>query len=305
MAVRITSKVSIGKGDINFTTSHVAKVASTQLFIKFKTTESQLLDELLHKFKNEKFMDVGTNPNNKVDAMTVNNNCVFAVLPEAKIMSFIQVLHKYLLVGKISSISVKNCLNKSQSYKRLHDDIKSGYDCIVTGKCKNFTLKLHNNHPSIKAFGSKIAAIESKDMPDIVIKKASEPYYKSFDCHGSDMAKLYFAIFCSQFEFIFKGTKIITDDHTYESMKWHIKEYGGVAQGFIKSFLNQCGKKLTKPAANDTGGSKMKEKNEIALYNLNVMIRIICEMFGLGVKTLTMASWELDKTALAEMKKII
>ena len=49
----------------------------------------------------------------------------------------------------------------------------------------------------------------------------------------------------------------------------------------------------------------MKEKNEIALYNLNVMIRIICEMFGLGVKTLTMASWELDKTALAEMKKII
>ena len=305
MAFRITSNVSIGKGTIKFETSHVAKVTSTQLFIEFDTTEDMLLNELLHKFKSEKFIDIGTNPNNKADAMTVNNNCLFVVLPEAKIMSFLQVVHKYLLTASISAVTIRNCITKNQSYKKLHSDISSGYNCIVTGKCKNFTLKLHNKHPSIKSFGDKMAAIPAKAIEDIKITKAPEPYYKSYDCSGSDMAKLYFAIFCSQYEFVFKGSKIITDEHTHDQLKWHMKEYGGVAQGFIKAFLGQCGKKLTKPAANDTGGKKMKEKNEVALYNLNVMLKIICKMYGLPVKELSMATWAINKDAVADMKKLL
>ena len=305
MAVRITSSVSIGRGTIKFTTSHVMKVASTQLFLKFDTSEDMLLNELLHRFKNEKFIDIGSNPNNKVDSMSVNNCCLFVVLPEAKIMSFLQVVHKYLLTASISAATIRNCITKNQSYKKLHSDILEGYSCIVTGKCKVFTLKLHNKHPSIKSFGDKMAAIKPKAMDDIKVTKEIEPFYKSYDCSGDDMAKLYFAIFCSQFEFVFKGSKIITDAHTYECLKSHMREYGGVAQGFIKAFLGQCGKKLTKPAANDRGGAKMKEKNEIALYNLNLMIKIVCHMYGIGVKTLTMTTWEVDKDAIADMKKLI
>ena len=305
MAVRITTNVSIGNGSIKFMTSHVAKVASTQLFIKFDTSEKMLLDELLHRFKNEKFMDVGTNPNNKVDAMTVNNNCIFAVLPEAKIFSFLQVVHKYLLTASISAASIKSCITKNQSYSKLHSDIKNGYDCIVTGKCKNFTLKLHNKSPAISTFTSKMKAIVAKKMEDIKVTKAAEPFYKSYACSGSDMAKLYFAIFCSQYEFVFSGNNIVTDERTYEMLKQHIREYGGVSQGLIKAFLSQCGKKLTKAAANDTGGKKMREKNETALYNLNIMLRIMCHMYGLPVKQLTMANWEGDKDAMAGMKKLI
>ena len=114
MTFRASTNISIGGGSIRISSSHVPKLTSTRLFIKFESSEDQLLNELLRKFKNEKFMDIGSNPNNKVDAMSVNNGCIFVVLPEARIMSFIQVIHKYMLVERISALTAKTCLTKSR-----------------------------------------------------------------------------------------------------------------------------------------------------------------------------------------------
>lgn len=305
MSVKFNGSVSTRRGSIKISTQHKPKVTSTEVFIKFSTSESNLLDELLKMYRAEKLITIGANNNNRIDYMKCNNNCIYAVMPEATVLTFIANTYKYLMNASIKSVSIRNCIMKTQSYKKLHDDIAKGFEVIVTGKCKLLTTKFVDRSPHVEKLSKTINSIEIKKIDDIVVKKAPEPYFKEFSISGGNLAKLYFAIFCKDFNFSFKGNKIITDDHTLEEMKFFIKEHTSLAQGLIKAWLTQAGRKKTKPAGNDSGGAKMRQSNGIALDCINTMSKIVCELFGISVINFTQATWELDKDALAEMKKML
>lgn len=278
--------VDFDKGSFTVKACHNSKIQSTQLLISFNTTEHELLNELLKKFKAEKFTSIGTNLNNKVDQMVCKNSCIFVVLPEAKVLAFIYVLYQYLLTKNISSFSVKNCITKSQSYTKLHKDI-SKFAVYITGKCKNTCAKLgEGSAKAVVALKSNLKAAKVKDYPDIK-PGSTESYFKEFEASGSDLEKLYFVIFCQQFDFYFNKNKIVASEQTKKEMEFYIKENGGMIRSVVVSFIRQCGNLAT----------------DDAVKRVNAIVEIISILHG--INKVSIKSGDIDPEAVKAVKSLM
>lgn len=289
-------------GPINARLIPNPKSQFTQVLVKFTTTESELCRELLCSFVDAKTLDIGLNAKTKIVDAHVNGTGIIATVLESKAFTFVTMLYKHMLTASISAASAK-CLTKNQSYKKLHGDVKKGFKVIVTGKCKVLLRK--STVPEFKAKIDKaIKAVTPKDKDDIVVKKPFEGI-KTYSFGGSELAKLYFCIMCAQFEFTVSGNKLTTCESTYADIKHFLRERGGMIGANIKAFLTQAGAKATKPSANDTDGSKMKTKNDVALKALNAMTEVICEMYGLSFKPFTLATWVFNADAAKEVKSML
>lgn len=300
--VRYEGTIDYTGGKIHIKTTHSKKVQTSQVLIQFNTSENELLDELLMKYESEKFVAIGANPNNKIEYYKANNGCAFAVMPEGKVLNFVATMYKYMMTSALSASSAKS-LSKNASYNKLHSDIAKGFNVLVTGKCKALTLKLSTNAPIVAKLSSNLSAIKPRSIADA--KAVCENPIKAHDISGSKTAKLYLVIFCQKFNFKINGNKLLCDDHTWSELVSFMKDYAPVAGGVITSYLKQAGSKKTKPSSNDMGGAKMNESNSEALAALNAIIEVTCILYGLPIETLTMESWQADKTALAEMKKML
>ena len=187
----------------------------------------------------------------------------------------------------------------------MQDDIQKGFEAVITGKCMQVVRKLASKDKSITAFITAINGAKIRKFPDAKASKHDEPWFKPHAIDISNTAKLYMCLFLGRFEFVMNGNNIMTDDMTFASMQHYLAEHGDVAQAHIKAYLGQCGAKRSKPAANDPKGEKMKAANEEALKNLNLVLSMICKLHALPFNPLTQASWELDKPAVAELKKAL
>lgn len=305
LAIKYQGSLNISNGKIEILASHRKKVLTTHLYVKFKTTEKQLLDEILRGFVAEKYQHVGTNPNNKIDFAISKNNSIYMVLPETSVLTTIATLYKYIQRSKLKAMTISTKITKNQSYKKLHADIAKGFEVTITGKCRLLISKFELKLPVIDKFIASINAIEPVEMFDITAKPSTESIYSTFPVEGNDLAKLYMAIFQSEMDFTFKGNSIVASKETYAAMKRKVSEFNKSIQGNITTFLNQMGKKKLKPSANDPNGQKMKATNEESLQNLNVMIKIISDLHNIPYKPLTMSSWVLDKDALKQMKSML
>lgn len=282
-------KLTFGNNKIDIKVVHNPKAPSTQLLLTFKTTEIELLDELLKKFKYEKFISVGANLNNKADQIICKNGCIYAILPEAKVFTFTVVVYKALMTSSLKSAVIKNNLCKNQSYSKLHKDIKS-FQMVITGKAKHICTKLQEKGKPIDAFKTAIQSIEAKDIPDIKIAKPGT-YYQMIDASGSDLAKLYFVIFCQQFDFFYVDkNKILVSEATYAEMKNFIAVNGDSARGLIVNFYKQCGGALT---------------DKLTVKRINVILSMIAELHGISSVPVKEGTWTIDTKALAEMKHML
>lgn len=306
------STLNFKTGKIEIETSHNSKITSgSQVFIQFKSTEDLLLNELLKKFKAAKLFDIGANANNKIISMVCNNGCVYTTVPEAKVFNIILQVYKYLLTMKISSSIIHSSISASQSYKKLHEDVMKGFNIIITGKCKSLTEKLNSKdsdkRKQLVKFIELLNEIKPKDIDDIKPSKYASECCKKYSISGSNTAKLYFAIMCVDFNFKFDGNNLITDECTYKNMAEFIKNYGEISRERIKTFITQTGSKASIPPANSNKDvkEKIEARNNLNLYNLNIIINIISNLFNIPFKKLTIETWELDKSALAEMKKFV
>lgn len=297
--------LSLKTGKIDGFISHNKKAKNAQILIEFNSSESELLDELLIRFKSEKVFEVGTNANNAIVNCWVSNNAIYLIVPDTYILKVTALVYMYLLASKISAVAARDCISKEQSYKKLHSDVQKGFKITITGKCISLLRKIEAKDKSISAFTSALDKAKVRDFPDVKAPKRTEEWIKSFDIAVSDTAKLYMCIFLGKFVFKISGNKLLTDECTYMNMKHHLLEHADIAQAHIKAFLGQCGAKRSKPAANDSNGSKMKAANEEALRNLNVILGMIAILHGLKFSNLSQSSWELNKEALAEMKKML
>ena len=269
---------------------HNPKIQSTQLLMVFNTSETELLNELLKKLKTEKFISVGTNLNNKVDQMTCKNSCLFVVLPEAKLLSFMTVVYVYLMNTKLSGFSVKNCITKKQSYTKLHNDIKN-FSVYISGKCKNTCAKFaESGNKAIALTKTKLETAKSKEIPDIEVSGTVAPYYKEFNVvGGSDLAKLYFVIFCQQFDFYFDKNKLVTSDNVREEMDFYLKENPSSYRSVIVTFLKQCGA----PISDDI------------IKRLNIIIEMISILHGIKYIPFKSGDDIVNPVALREIKNFV
>ena len=301
----MNTNLPITNGNIHLEVSHNKKAKNAQILMTFKTSQVDLLDELLIRFKTEKVFEIGTNANNAIVNCWTSNQSIYLVVPESNILKVIALVYSYILASKISSVAAKDCITKDQSYDKLHDDIQKGFEVTITGKCGQILKKFEKKDKSISAFVACINAAKVRKFPDAKASAHSEEWLKPHAITGSETAKLYMCLFLGRFEFVMKGNNLVTDDCTYENMKHFIAEHGDVAAAHIKAYLSQCGSKRSKPAANDPNGVKMKEANAVALKNLNIILNMICKLHGLTFKPLTLESWDIDRKAVTEMKKLL
>ncbi len=297
--------VSTAKGSIRIETSHNKKAKNAQILMSFVTSEKDLLDELLIRFKNEKVFEIGTNANNAIVNCWTSNQSIYLVVPESNILKVIALVYLYVLASKISAVAARDCITKDQSYTKLHDDVQKGFKVVLTGKCLQVIRKLESKDKAITKFTETLNAAKVRTFPDAKASKKAEEWFKDYDVEASYTAKLYMSLFLGKFDFVWNGNKLKTDDCTFMNMQHHLLEHADVAQAYIKAYLGQCGAKRSKPAANDPKGEKMNAANAEALKNLNTILSMLAELHGLEYKPLTMATWELDKAAVAEMKKML
>lgn len=297
--------VSTAKGSIRIETSHNKKAKNAQILMSFVTSEKDLLDELLIRFKNEKVFEIGTNANNAIVNCWTSNQSIYLVVPESNILKVIALVYLYVLASKISAVAARDCITKDQSYTKLHDDVQKGFKVVLTGKCLQVIRKLESKDKAITKFTETLNAAKVRTFPDAKASKKAEEWFKDHDVEASYTAKLYMSLFLGKFDFVWNGNKLKTDDCTFMNMQHHLLEHADVAQAYIKAYLGQCGAKRSKPAANDPKGEKMNAANTEALNNLNTILSMLSELHGLEYKPLTMDTWELDKAAVAEMKKML
>ena len=297
------TSIDVKNGKVNFECRHNPKAFIAYCLIKFKTSEDELLSEILRKFKNDKFIGFGTNLNNKCQMIKTNVYSIYITIPEGKIFQFIALLYRYLMNSDISSVAINSCLTKNQSYTKLHSDLEKGFDVYITGKCKNICNKIHEKHKSIKNLSTILKSTPIKKREDITIDKSKvKAWYNTYKLDGSFETKLYFCIFYQNYDFHFSsGSEIMINEDVYEEMKYHMKENKKLVQGYIKAYLSQMGSLASKPSANDKGGEKMKLRNKLIMENINMMINMLCEFYNL--KPSEISSLTLNQKALSDLKK--
>ena len=139
-------------GKIDGFISHNKKAKNAQILIEFNSSESELLDELLIRFKSEKVFEVGTNANNAIVNCWTSNNSIYLVVPDTYILKVTALVYMYMLASKISAVAARDCISKEQSYKKLHTDIQKGFKRTITGKCMSLYRKIEAKDKSIAAF---------------------------------------------------------------------------------------------------------------------------------------------------------
>ena len=267
---------------------HNPKVQSTQMLIEFTTTETELLNLLLNKYKTEKFISVGTNMSNKVDYMLCKNCCVYAVMPEAKALAFIVFTYAYLMTATLSAAAGSR-VTKKQSYTKLHKDITK-FDVLITGKCKNTCAKLEDKLPAVTAMKTKLSAVKAKDAADVTPGKPDENGYQEYAISCSNLAKLYFAIFCQQFDFYFDKNKIVMNNAMKILMKEYIRENGSSIKTQLGAFYRQCG--------------ALTSKEVIA--RMNMVINMMSTLHGITAVTISSAKdASVDAEAVKDVKTLI
>ena len=293
--------INYKNGKINVDIKHNQKAFICYVLIEFKTTEKQSLNEILRKFKYDKFNSIGTNLNNKTQLIKTSLNNVFVVLPESKCLSFIQTLYRYILNSDISGFTINNFISSEQSFNKLHNDIKKGFDLTITGKCKILENKIKTNHKQIKNFSTILGTTAAKNRQNIKPGSKADERYLKFNFSGNYDTKLYFSIICQSFDFYFSNNDIYINKFDVDELNNYLKENKKIFQGFVKMFLSQCGSLSTKPSSNDKGGTKMKKRNETTLENINIIIKIISGFYNLDYKKITNLNINFD--ALNNVKK--
>lgn len=256
---------------INATFNNKAKVAN--MLIKFNTSESELVNVLLAKYRLEKLSTIGQNINNQILSVILGDKCIVITCPDEKVSHNIVLLLSYL-----SKTSVKNV---NGSFDKMFD---GDIEINVGGKCKKF-MQILNNVEQPDVFENVIDSIELKGNVegtgniDTVVKKSVV-----FNT-TTDIFKMYLSIVLQDIACTFEQSgdelKVSflsdTDVSKYEELV-RCKERV-ILQTRIRSFLTQSGT-IGTPAANDKGQVHFKRKVQNILASENALAKIYANLRG-------------------------
>lgn len=291
--------ISGGKANVSIRCTVNKKAQLAILFFEFDTKESELLNGLLHKYKHEKFVNCGFNPNNFIHNCILGNCCIMIEVPENKIAQNIILLYSYLAKSEVRGKYKKTI--PSGNYSSMMSDISS-FKVIVTGKCKRFIQQMKDDKKRDR-IANGLKAVTPKSRESFKNDKVDDDN-ECADCvavmdSDKDTAMFYLAVVLGGIacELKKKGGK--TEVHfndCADCCAFHelmlLKEKV-VFQTHIRSVLTQAGN-VGVPSANDKGGEKFKEKCKDILNAENALAYIISHLRGF--------SFSFDK--VDELKKV-
>lgn len=286
-------------GAVQFTATVAPRKTTTQVLLSFNTSEGELLNALLRGYAAKKQITVGAVATEKVYRIIAGHNCLYAEIDEPTILRLVLKVYKYLVTSKAAPADCK-CMSKVQSYKRLTGDLKKGFNCTVTGKCKVFCKKLSEGNPALGKLDEAMKAIAPKDFSDVPAGKCTPAVHDFKDV--SNVGKLYFAIFASNFAFEFKGNSIVSCPDVYSAMCSYVKARQGALREVVKTFLTQHG--AIKTAKDASKAEAVKAKNTLIVKLMSIEVGIICSLFNIPSINVTEKTLTVDPEAVKAAKSV-
>lgn len=262
--MEVSKNIKYSHGTVSVRGVFNKKSSETLVFINYSTKEDRLLYTILEKFIAEKCLDAGFNVNNQMASAFATTNGIVFTVPDNKIFSCIQQVHKYVLTTALNQQQQKYA--GKGSYSRLHSDIRS-FSVMFIGKCRLTHRALGNSKDKkIDNFVKGIDAISPKNIDDFDVNNPYVP--ETIDCGKmNSAAKMAFSVCYSHIPFVFKDNRIVLLNPFAICQLKDRETFKNAFQGKVKSFQAQFGAFGT-PAANDTGHKKYNEKcREIVAAN--------------------------------------
>lgn len=269
------SKTYTEKGfTYKFEALHHKKLPYTLVYIKIDTTEKELLHSLTHKYKEDKLLTVGTNPNNFMINCIAGQNGIVIYTLENRIPNNVMAYIKYLSTATLTS---KQLYGKKGSYSKLLSSLKK-VEVYVTGKCKTFIKNcLLKDSPKMKNMMTTISLKTDKDREDITNDKFDESMLKTVELNCSEVQ----ALDCM----VAFGTECLDVSKKGSTYKFtfidspNYKNYVGSIRGILKAFRGQNGAPGS-PSSNDDGQKKYKAKCKEILETVNMVSFCITDVRG-------------------------
>ena len=243
------------------------------MLIKFNTSEGELVNALLAKYKCEKLSTIGQNINNQMLSIILGDKCIVITCPDEKISHNIVLLLSYLAKTSVNNVN--------GSFDKLFD---GDIDITVGGKCKKF-IQMLNSTDKREVFENVIDSIELKGTVNGTAV-ASSSYDNTITINTSDSTvKMYLSIVLQDIVCTFEQTGDTlsvsflseVDAHKYAELI-RFKERV-VLQTRVRSFLTQSGT-IGVPAANDHEQTQFNRKLQNILASENALAKIYSNLRG-------------------------
>lgn len=295
----LNKNLSLTGGTVKISVQHNKKFQCAVVFVKFTTSQSNLLTMLLQKYTLEKVLTTGVNMNNSIYSAIPGHNSIVLQVPENKITNNISLLLSYLAKTHLTTQQAKQ-VGKGD-YAALARDIKS-FEVIITGKCKTFLASLKSNATKITNMVNTLNAISPKDRASF---NNGDSAFVSIPFEGkSKNAKLYASILLEDIPAIIDNDEITLLTSNGRSRLAEKLKFKDALQGKVKSFLTQTGAVGT-PAANDKGGAKFAEKTRYILACENSLAEIYSNLRGFNYTFSSVDDLKkVDSEAMANVKAL-
>lgn len=271
-----SATLKTSKGNIKISAQHNRKLQVTIVFVKFNTSQRDLLSMMLQKYVVTKCLNTGVNINNSMYSAIPGETSIVFTCAENRCIQNITLLYAHLLKGKLSAQQAKCC---SGDYQKLVADVSS-FEVKITGKCKNVCTWLD------KGNAAKITKLVS-DINNIVPATRDNPTGSSEEWSitasncGNGVAMMYLSVACGDIPC--KITKVNSDakltflscdgmSRFCDRMFWK-----DTLQARVKTFLTQSGNPGS-PSANDSG--QYKEKCKYILLCQNSLAEVYSNLRG-------------------------
>lgn len=256
-------------GNIKISALHNKKMQSTIVYIKFRTSQKELLSMMLQKYIQTKLLDCGININNSIYNAISGEDSIVIFCAENKCIQNISLLYVFLMKNKLTSQQAK-CIS-SGDYNKLASDLSS-FEVKITGKCKNVCNWLgKSDNAKLKKLVADIDGCSPAGR-DKCSGNSEEWSVVANGC-GNDTAMMYLSVACGDIPCVISKSgqdakiKFLScDGQNRFADRMFFKD---ILQAKIKTFIGQSGNPGS-PPANDNGQYKQKCKyilecqNEIA-----------------------------------------
>ena len=274
---QITKDLSYKNGSIKITAQMNKYLTTSITYLKFETTEKNLLYNILQKYIREKTLFIGTNRINEIYYAYATENGIVINCTERKIFTNIANIISYLSKMVLKSKELERLTVSNANYNKLHKDI-SNCSVYICGKCPHIIRTLGNaGDKKIERFITMMNGIEFKEIESVEVKNPYVPAEITFN--GDSRGKIDLCVMLDNCAFTFKGDKVVLYDPCAPCDIMKMSEFSTVMQSRLKTFLICCGTPGT-PSANDEGGKAHAIKCKYILECLNALAFIVSDSHG-------------------------
>ena len=250
--------------EYTFNVQRQKKLPYAVVYIKINTNEKELLFSLNMRYKSDKLLQCGINPNNFMYNCIVGINGIILHVPENKIVNNVTNYIKFLSSTQLNS---KQLYGSKGSYSNLEKSLNK-ITIYVTGKCQTFLKNnLLKDSMKIPNMLKSISERNVKEKNEITNDKFES---KSFEFEATDEELIDVNVMMESKSCYFTKNNDKYNLYFFDSFEGN---YSSSLRGLLKAFKTLSG----------TIGSN-DEKNKEIMKTINFLTFCYTDVRGIGLK---------------------